>query len=95
MIILGEPLNNPTQTIRHLKVAGFFIDGNRAHQQRELWRLAGEGSEIRNNGITVQNVSDSTVENVTCAAVPFRRTGHHAGRPAADGAEPDRVRQRV
>ena len=37
------------------------------HQQRELWRLTGEGSEIRNNGITVQNVSDSTVEHVTCA----------------------------
>jgi len=67
VIILGEPLNNPSQTIRHLKVAGFFIDGNRAHQQRELWQLAGEGSEIRNNGVTAQNVSDSTVENVTCA----------------------------
>jgi len=67
VIILGEPLNDPSQTIRHLKVAGFFIDGNRAHQQRELWQLQGEGSEIRNNGITVQNVSDSTVENVTCA----------------------------
>lgn len=67
VVMLGEPLNNPTQTIRRLKVAGFFVDGNRAHQQRELWRLAGEGSEIRNNGITVQNVSDSTVENVTTA----------------------------
>jgi hypothetical protein len=67
MIILGEPVNDPSQTIRHLKVAGFFVDGNRAHQQRELWQLAGEGSEIRNNGITVQNVCDSTVENVTCA----------------------------
>jgi hypothetical protein len=67
MIILGEPANDPSQTIRHLKVTGFFIDGNRAHQQRELWQLAGEGSEVRNNGITVQNVSDSTVENVTCA----------------------------
>ena len=67
VIILGEPLNNPTQTVRHLKVAGLFIDGNRAHQQRELWRLTGEGSEIRNNGVTVQNVSDSMVEDVTCA----------------------------
>jgi len=67
VIILGEPLNAPSRTIRHLKVAGFFVDGNRAHQQRESWRLAGEGSEIRNNGIIAQNVSDSTVENVTCA----------------------------
>jgi hypothetical protein len=67
VVILGEPLNDPTQTIRHLKVAGFFIDGNRGHQQRELWKESGEGSEIRNNGITIQNVSDSTVEDVTCA----------------------------
>ena len=67
VVILGEPLNTPTQTIRHLKMTGFFIDGNRVHQQRELWQLNGEGSEIRNNGITVQNVTDSTVENVTCA----------------------------
>jgi len=67
VIILGEPVDYPTQTIRHLKVAGFFIDGNRAHQQRELWQLQGEGSEIRNNGVTVQNVTDSTVENVTTA----------------------------
>jgi Right handed beta helix region len=67
VIIMGEPVNAPTQIIRHLKVAGFFIDGNRSHQQRELWRETGEGSEIRNNGITVQAVSDSVVENVTCA----------------------------
>jgi len=67
VVIMGEPVNNPSRIIRHLKVAGFFIDGNRSHQQRELWRETGEGSEIRNNGITVQAVSDSVVENVTCA----------------------------
>jgi hypothetical protein len=66
VIIMGEPVNHPKQTI-HLLVSDLFIDGNRLHQQRELWRLRGEGSAIRNNGITVQNVSDSTVENVTCA----------------------------
>jgi len=67
VIILGEPINTPTQTIRHLLVTGFFIDGNRVHQRRELWRLSGEGSQIRNNGITVQGVSDSTVENIIIA----------------------------
>jgi hypothetical protein len=67
VIILGEPINSPTQTVRHLSVTGLFIDGNRIHQDRELWRLKGEGSEIRNNGITVQGVNDSTVENVTIA----------------------------
>jgi polygalacturonase len=67
VIILGEPVNDPTTTVKFVRVIGLFIDGNRAHQQRELWRLAGEGSEIRNNGVTVQNVTDSAVEHVTCA----------------------------
>jgi parallel beta-helix repeat protein len=67
VIIMGEPVNNPPKTIRHLCVSDLFIDGNRAHQQRELWRLHGRGSQIRNNGITVQNVSDSIIEGVTCA----------------------------
>jgi hypothetical protein len=66
VIIMGQPVNHPMQTVRHLRVAELFIDGNRAHQQRELWRESGEGSEIRNNGITVQNVSDSLIENITC-----------------------------
>ena len=66
VIIMGQPVNRPMQTIRHLAISNLYIDGNRAHQQRELWRDQGEGSEIRNNGITVQNVSDSSIENVTC-----------------------------
>jgi hypothetical protein len=67
VIIMGDPVNAPTKVIRHLKVAGFFIDGNRSHQSRELWRESGEGSEIRNNGITAQSLEDCTVENVTAA----------------------------
>jgi parallel beta helix pectate lyase-like protein len=67
VVIMGEPVNHPTRTVRQLCVSNLFIDGNRAHQQRELWRLRGEGSEIRNNGITVQDVGDSIVEHVTCA----------------------------
>ncbi len=67
VIILGEPVKNPQATVKDLRVSDLFVDGNRSHQQRELWQLQGEGSEIRNNGITIQNVSDSTVEHVTCA----------------------------
>jgi hypothetical protein len=66
VIIMGQPVNHPMQTVRYLRVAELFIDGNRAHQQRELWHESGEGSEIRNNGITVQNVSDSLIEDITC-----------------------------
>jgi parallel beta-helix repeat protein len=67
VIILGEPVNQPQKIVANLCVRDLFIDGNRRQQQRELWREQGEGSEIRNNGITVQAVSDSLVENVTCA----------------------------
>jgi hypothetical protein len=67
VIIMGEPVNHPEKIIRYLRVADCYIDGNRRQQQRELWRVAGEGSQIHNNGITVQNVRNSTVENVTCA----------------------------
>jgi polygalacturonase len=67
VIIMGEPVNHPQTTVKNLRVSDLFIDGNRSHQQRELWKLRGEGSAIRNNGITVQNVSDSAVEHVTCA----------------------------
>jgi hypothetical protein len=67
VIILGEPVNNPKTKIKHLQVSDFYIDGNRGRQPHELWRFRGEGSEIRNNGITVQNVTDSLVEHVTSA----------------------------
>ncbi|MDR3460084.1 MAG: right-handed parallel beta-helix repeat-containing protein [Verrucomicrobiae bacterium] len=67
VLILGEPVNNPRQMVRGLCVRDLFIDGNRAQQQRELWRFAGEGNEIRNNGITIQGVTDSLVRNVTTA----------------------------
>ena len=66
-IIMGEPVNHPQKTVQNVRVCDLFIDGNRVRQQRELWRLHGEGSEIRNNGITVQNVCDSAVERVISA----------------------------
>jgi len=64
VIILGEPVNHPQKTVTNLHVRDLMIDGNRSGQQRELWREQGEGAEIRNNGITVQGVSDSSVERV-------------------------------
>ena len=67
VIIMGEPVNQPHRTVNHLLVSGLCIDGNRLHQRSELWQLTREGSEIRNNGITVQGVSDSAVKDVTCA----------------------------
>jgi len=67
VIIMGEPVNQPGYTVSDVHIDSLFIDGNRYNQQRELWMEHGEGSEIRNNGITVQRVSDSTIENVVTA----------------------------
>jgi len=67
VIIMGEPVNHPGYTVSDAHVESLMIDGNRFNQQRELWQEQGEGSEIRNNGITVQRTSDSTVENVVAA----------------------------
>ncbi len=67
VIIMGQPVNSPKAVVSNLCVSDLTIDGNRSHQQRELWQLAGDGSEIRNNGITVQAVADSVVKNVVSA----------------------------
>lgn len=67
VIIMGQPVNHPRRITKYLCVRDLFIDGNRKNQQRELWQLTGEGSEIRNNGITVQAVSDSEVKHVVSA----------------------------
>ena len=66
-IIMGEPVNHPKKTLRGLRVANLAVDGNRVQQQRELWKLSGEGSEIRNNGVIVQSATDSAVEHVISA----------------------------
>ncbi len=64
VIILGEPVNAPRTIVKNLSVSDLTIDGNRKNQTRELWQLAGEGSEIRNNGITIQGVTDSVIKHV-------------------------------
>ncbi|HEU6446848.1 MAG TPA: right-handed parallel beta-helix repeat-containing protein [Verrucomicrobiae bacterium] len=65
VIVMGEPVNHPKNIVKDLHVANLVIDGNRRNQQTELWNISGEGHYIRNNGITVQSVSDSTIEHVT------------------------------
>ena len=65
VLILGIPVNKPLAVLSNLYVKNIWIDGNRAKQTQETW-TAVSGDEIRNNGITVQSVTDSKVENVTC-----------------------------
>ncbi len=65
VVILGTIKNKPTQTVANLRLADLSIDGNRENQKAEKWQIAGEGSEIRNNGVTVRGVRDCVVERVT------------------------------
>jgi hypothetical protein len=67
VIVMGEPMNHPKNVIKDLRVADLAIDGNRRNQQFELWNVSGDGHYIRNNGITVQSVSDSTIEHIVTA----------------------------
>lgn len=66
VIVLGAPKNAPHHGTANLRVASVFIDGNRTNQNSELWRAAGDGSLLNNNGIDVYCVSNATVEHVTC-----------------------------
>jgi hypothetical protein len=67
VIIMGEPVNSPSRNITDLRVVDLAINGNRVEQQSEIWLIPNGLSEIRNNGITVQGVTDSTVEHVIAA----------------------------
>ena len=66
VVILGPPLNQIRQPAAHLRLADLLVDGNRKNQQAELWRSAGDGSEINNNGVEIWNVTDAAVEHVVC-----------------------------
>jgi hypothetical protein len=64
VLILGEPVNCPTHTLSYLHVADLAIDGNRKQQQFEIWQHLDRNADLRNNGITVQGVTDSLIERV-------------------------------
>lgn len=66
LLVMGTLGNTPTNIVRNLRVSDLDIDGNRTNQQVESWSVEGEGSEIRNNGLTVRGVTDAFVERVRC-----------------------------
>lgn len=67
VVILGTPVSPAPKPVLHLRLADLHIDGNRAHQQVELWRQLRDGSVINNNGVEVRNTRDAMVENVVAA----------------------------
>lgn len=66
VIILGPPKNQPNVPTEGLEVCRLLVDGNRTHQQKELWRVLSNGARINNNGVHVCDVVDATVEQIVC-----------------------------
>jgi hypothetical protein len=66
MVVLGPPMAETKHPAAHLRLADLMIDGNRKNQKVEFWRSAGDGSEFKNDGVLLWNVTDATVEHVTC-----------------------------
>ena len=67
VVVLGVPESPSPRPVKNLHLANLFIDGNRSHQQVELWRQLKDGSVINNNGVEVRNVRDTVVDGVVCA----------------------------
>jgi len=66
VVVLGPPMTKTQHPAAHLRLANLRIDGNRKNQKLELWRTAGDGSELNNNGVQIWNVTDAAVEHVVC-----------------------------
>ncbi|MGP8198275.1 MAG: right-handed parallel beta-helix repeat-containing protein [Limisphaerales bacterium] len=66
VVILGPPKDKSKGPTQRLRLSDLLVDGNRTHQQNELWRVLTNGVFINNNGIHVCDVDNSTIEHVTC-----------------------------
>jgi hypothetical protein len=49
-----------------LHLSDLLVDGNRTHQQKEVWRVLPCGAGLYNNGVDGWDMDDATVEHVTC-----------------------------
>jgi hypothetical protein len=65
--VLGSPFDTAKVPVHDLRLAGLSIDGNRANQQKEVWRILNDGAGIYNNGVDVWGVDGAVVENVVCS----------------------------
>jgi len=66
VLVLGAPASPARGPITDLRLADLTIDGNRRHQNVELWHTATDGAMLNNNGIDVWDVTDARIEHVTC-----------------------------
>lgn len=66
VVIMGAPASPARCPISHLRLSDLVVDGNRKHQDLEMWHTATDGALLNNNGIDVWEVSDARIERVTC-----------------------------
>jgi parallel beta-helix repeat protein len=65
VVVLGSPAD-ASQPTKDVCLANLLIDGNRTHQQKEVWRCLHDGAGVYNNGVDVWNVEGAKVEQVAC-----------------------------
>jgi hypothetical protein len=63
VVILGSLKANEKNPTKDLHLEDLFIDGNRTHQQKEVWRFLPEGG-VYNNGVVVWGTDGTTIEHV-------------------------------
>lgn len=66
VVVLGQTIEVPTTTRRHIQVSDLSIDGNRANQEHQCSTSDCVGSDyLRNNGLSLRHVEDVVVERVS------------------------------
>jgi hypothetical protein len=66
VVILGPPKDITKGPTQSLHLSDLLVDGNRTHQQNELWRILTNGIPINNNGVQVCDVNNAIIEHVVC-----------------------------
>jgi len=66
VVILGPPKDITKGPTQRLHLSDVLVDGNRSHQQNELWQILTNGICINNNGVQVCDVSNAIIEHIVC-----------------------------
>jgi hypothetical protein len=66
VVIVGSLTAASKKPTKGLRLANLCIDGNRKHQDKEIWQFLPAGAGVYNNGLDVWGTEDSTVEGVVC-----------------------------
>jgi hypothetical protein len=66
VVVMGSLSANQKTPTQGLRLANLCIDGNRKHQDKEIWRFLPGGGGVYNNGLDIWGTQDATVEGVVC-----------------------------